>query len=399
MYGLFRIRWILLLASTPIFCKNIQEIRVSRSTIQSTIEFLASDQLNGRKSLSPGNKKARAWLIERMSHMGLKPAGNSPDSYEFAFHSGVNLIGILYPEGTAEAEPAILLSAHFDHIGAHCSRLPGASSEVCNGAADNAAGVAAALAVVEALRGRVERPVAIALWDHEENGMKGSQSFVFEPSIPLTSLKLLINLDVVGLNFLPGMERTHFVMGAETGGKELFHHLQAALATVDLDPLYLTYAFGHNRGDVTRFLEAGVHLPFVFFSDGDVEAYHTSADEMGTLNMEKVVEVADAAARLTLLAIREHTPYRYQPPDMSIGQVLPVYEDSASLRALYQDMLGVVEKEAAGSGEVEKIKGYLERLQNIVAAGAPSFSMAEAAFLGQAALEASAYSRTQAAQP
>jgi Zn-dependent M28 family amino/carboxypeptidase len=60
---------------------------------------------------------------------------------------------------------------------------------ICNGATDNAAGVAVVLAAGRAIRKlgtRPRRSVVLALWDAEEDGLLGSFYYVNNPLVPLS---------------------------------------------------------------------------------------------------------------------------------------------------------------------------------------------------------------------
>src|SRR5207253_4202264 len=119
---------------------------------------------------------------------------------------------------------------HYDHLDTRsnadgaCStgRPPGGA--VCHGATDNAAGVAAVVAIGRALR-RLPTPprrsVVLALWDAEEDGLVGSIYYVNHPAVPLASTVAYVNFDIQGANLLPSLRGTSFAVSAETGGSVL----------------------------------------------------------------------------------------------------------------------------------------------------------------------------------
>src|SRR5438309_596742 len=176
-----------------------------------------------------------------------------------------------------------MIGAHYDHLGTrsaadgscHARGTPG--GHVCNGATDNAAGVAATLAIGEALRSLPTPPrrsVILALWDAEEDGLLGSLYYVNNPVVPLANTVAYVNFDIQGANLLPSLRRTSFAVGPETGGAVLEDVLRAAVAAEGLGTRPLSYIFGQLRSDYANFVARQV--PTVFFSDATGGCYHTT---------------------------------------------------------------------------------------------------------------------------
>jgi len=297
-------------------------------TIQAVLLEIAGDDTEGRVCLSEGNALARTRLSARMASLGIRPAGTVPGSYDQPFYSGVNLIGVLEPEGMAGQPPRVLIGAHHDHIGRAdvygCLSRDGAASDICNGASDNAAAVAVVLAAVEAVVSEISAPVAVALWDAEEFGKLGSRHFVENPTFDTKALRLYINLDVIGTNLFIGAEEHTFAIGAESGGENLLEDLSAAAGVSPLRTHVLSTALGQGRSDHERF--RGV-LPFVFLSDGTGPSYHTTADEIHTVNVHKALETARIVGALVLRALDRPSGYSLEPVDPD----LPVFSDAVPL--------------------------------------------------------------------
>jgi len=80
------------------------------------------------------------------------------------YETGVNVIGVR--AGTADATHEVLLGAHYDHIAG------------CDGADDNATGVAATLELARVLTmASYPRTLVVACWDEEERGLVGSRAY------------------------------------------------------------------------------------------------------------------------------------------------------------------------------------------------------------------------------
>ena len=99
-----------------------------------------------------------------------------------------------------------------------------AGDTICNGATDNAAGVAATLAIGRAIATQSTPPrrsVILAFWDREEDGLLGSQFYTQNPLVPLAATVGYVNFDIQGANLLPSLRNTTFAVAAETGGARL----------------------------------------------------------------------------------------------------------------------------------------------------------------------------------
>ncbi len=118
----------------------------------------------------------------------------SSDRREFLSH---NIIGKL--PGTAPGAGAVLVLAHWDHLG-ECG-APGELDRICNGAADNASGVAMMLELARRLKAGppLERDVYFLATTAEEAGLLGIRSFVRNPPLPLGSIVAAFNLDMMAV--------------------------------------------------------------------------------------------------------------------------------------------------------------------------------------------------------
>ncbi|MEM7688319.1 MAG: M20/M25/M40 family metallo-hydrolase [Pseudomonadota bacterium] len=102
----------------------------------------------------------------------------------------------------AGAQPdtkAVLLLAHWDHLG--LCRPEGAPDRICNGAVDNASGVALMLELARRLAdaGPFERDIYVLATTAEEAGLLGAKAFAANPPVPLKSVVGAFNFDSVAL--------------------------------------------------------------------------------------------------------------------------------------------------------------------------------------------------------
>ena len=108
-----------------------------------------------------------------------------------------NVIGKL--PGKRPDQGAVLLVAHWDHFGT-CAQPP-AEHLICNGAIDNASGVAVLIEVARRLaKGpQLDRDVYFLATTAEELGLLGAQAFAENPPIPLPQIVAAFNIDSVAL--------------------------------------------------------------------------------------------------------------------------------------------------------------------------------------------------------
>jgi Zn-dependent M28 family amino/carboxypeptidase len=198
-------------------------------------------------------------LMDQAGHRGFKavPLGVQ---LEATVHSTIarsstsNLLG--RRPGRGLAREAVLIGGHYDHFGISA---PVNGDSIYNGAEDNASGTAAVLASAEAfVRSGVPtgRSIVFVAFTAEEAGLLGSQAFVAKPTIPLSRIAAILNLDVMNLY---GRTRDVSALGLDQsslGG--VFNRAAAAeglSVTVNQDALIRGSYF---RSDHFPFARAGI---------------------------------------------------------------------------------------------------------------------------------------------
>jgi hypothetical protein len=173
------------------------------------------------------------------------------------------------------ATQAVLLGAHYDHLGIG---RPVQGDSTYNGLIDNASGTAGMLAVAEAFVSsgvRSARSIYFVAFGAEEEGLLGSAALVRRPPVPLDSLAAMVNLD--GMNLFADT-RDIAALGAELSSLgDVFRAAAAAegyrISPPDA-PLMLEAARQSffDRSDHASFVRAGVPALFMYFG-GDVAGH------------------------------------------------------------------------------------------------------------------------------
>jgi Zn-dependent M28 family amino/carboxypeptidase len=172
---------------------------------------LASNEFEGRYVGSKGNEKAGQYISKVFKDIGLKPLLGKNYYVEYSqlvykYYGEIykndtgtnktlnNVVGVIKGK---DSKKAVVVSAHFDHLGY-------VNGKLIRGALDNASGVSALIKIANGLQAKSkEKPfdedIIFCAFNGEEEGLAGSRAFVEQ----ITSKKLYdniynINIDSIG---------------------------------------------------------------------------------------------------------------------------------------------------------------------------------------------------------
>ena len=165
-----------------------------------------------------------------------------------------NVIGIL--PGAKRPDETVFYTAHWDHLG-HCDPVDG--DGICNGARDNASGVAGLVALAEAQvkAGPAERTIAFMSVTAEEAGLLGSEYYAEHPIFPLAKMVGGVNMDVLNTD---GATKDFVITGY---GKSQFDDLVKPIAAAQgrvVEPEPDPERGGYYRSDHFSFAKLGVPM-------------------------------------------------------------------------------------------------------------------------------------------
>ena len=290
---------------------------INRSSAEATINFLASDELQGREAGFHGSRVTSEYIVSLLQWMGVSPLADSyfqpfdayrkerqkkgrlevhPDSIaklKQEVHQKLtmrNVLGMIPGKNTKEY---VIVGAHFDHLGID-PVLDG--DQIYNGADDNASGVSAVLQIARAFLAsgqQPERNVIFAFWDGEEKGLLGSKYFV--QTCPfLSQIKGYLNFDMIGRNNKPQQPKqvVYFYTAAHpVFGDWLKEDIRKY--GLQLEPDYRAWENPIGGSDNGSFAKVGI--PIIWYHTDGHPDYHQPSDHTDRLNWEKMIEITKAA--------------------------------------------------------------------------------------------------------
>jgi Tol biopolymer transport system component/Iap family predicted aminopeptidase len=225
-----------------------------------------------------------------------------------------NVIGRVAAGAKNKLPGAVLVGAHYDHLGmgGRYSLAPD-RQEVHPGADDNASGVAGILEAARALAARSSellRDVIFAAFSGEETGVLGSSYFA--RSKAMQRVLAMLNLDMVGRL----RQNRLNVLGAESA-EEWASVVDSACAEAAVE--CALGGEGYGPSDQTPFYAAGV--PVLHFFTGAHSDYHKPSDLPERINAAGAAQVAQVVARVAQnVAVREERlTYRAVPSPAPLG--------------------------------------------------------------------------------
>ncbi len=257
-----------------------------------------------------------------------------------------NVVALLPGSDSSDAREYVVVGAHYDHVGrGGPGSLAPKSTEIHNGADDNASGTAAMLELAEHYAERGERPkrsMVFAAFTAEESGLIGSNHFVDHPPVPLGKVAAMLNLDMVGrVN-----DETLFVGGQGTAASFERFMKEADAAS----PLQLKSIGKGGFGPSDHMSFAMKKVPVLFFFSGVHRDYHRPSDDVDKINFDGIGHVVKLGVDLVdrLLAMPKE-PY----VDASDAQGMQRTSSGGGSRAT----LGVVPEYASEDVKGVKISG------------------------------------------
>lgn len=202
-----------------------------------------------------------------------------------------NVIGMV--EGTDKKREAVVVIAHYDHLGEK-------DGKIYFGADDNASGTAAVMELAEAFAQaardghRPRRTVIFMCVSAEELGLYGSQFYSENPVIPLDSTFACVNIDMIGRVNPKLKDSSDYISGyayLSEDIREVSRKNSHLMAPGLADRMEFR---AHIRGDSDHYHFANHGIPSLFYFEGLHKDYHEPTDTPDKIlydRMEKIVRI------------------------------------------------------------------------------------------------------------
>jgi Zn-dependent M28 family amino/carboxypeptidase len=191
-----------------------------------------------------------------------------------------NIIGKLAGSDPQLKEQAVIIGAHYDHLGRSSEGAldPEKEGEIRNGADDNASGTSGVLELAQYFAAQSPRPrrsLIFTAFSGEELGLLGSAHYVNHPAVPLEQTVAMINMDMIGRM----KDSTLVVQGVGTAPQwppliERLHQQQFKLSLKKEGP---------GPSDHSSFYQK--NIPVLFFFTNQHEDYHRVTDDAEKINV------------------------------------------------------------------------------------------------------------------
>lgn len=300
---LFRAAFPLLLSACVSSSVSVPPPLFTTASLAAHVSYLADDRLEGRAPGTPGDRLATDYIADALETAGAAPVAESwfqPVTGaigEGAFESR-NVVGMV--PGRIDPDSYVLYVAHHDGQG-RCE-ADASGDDICNGAVDNASGVAILIEIARLFAADPpERSVIFLASAAEERGFLGSRAFIADPPVPLMSIRAVIGVDTLAAR---GYTRDVAILGA---GLTTLDPLVRQAAAADARRVVKSSGAQdfYARSDQYAFAEAGIPALFVsgLFAPGEGAfvgspyarlRYHRPADQADA-GIDYSGAIADAA--------------------------------------------------------------------------------------------------------
>lgn len=283
---------------------------ITESELKTHLDYIASDEMQGRETGSDGQKKSAKYIIDYYkknnipfpkganSYLQAIPAEFFVKAFSPKLPTSDNIWAFI--EGSDYPEEVLVITAHYDHVGMK-------NGEIYNGADDNASGtvglmsIANAFAKAKAEGNGPKRSVLILHVTGEEHGLLGSKYYVENPHFPLANTVANINIDMIGRSDVEHSagEQYVYVIGADKLSSDL--HIITEEANSLYTNIKLDYKY-NDFNDPNRFYYRSDHynfakngIPAVFLFNGVHEDYHQPGDTPDKIEFDKLAKRAQLA--------------------------------------------------------------------------------------------------------
>lgn len=316
-------RFCSLLIAAGISCAAFSQVsvggdtQITSSRLKAHLEFIASDEMEGRDTPSRGLDTATLYVATQLKLWGAKPAGDNGTFFQTIDLSQFdpnlknnprrfarNVVAIVPGTDPIMSKEYVAFGAHIDHLGINNGN---GEDKIFNGADDDGSGTVAILEIAHAmLTGPRPKRSTLFVWHiGEEKGLWGSSYFVDHPTVDLSKVVTQLNIDMIGRS-RPANDKNP-ANGVLTGPNEIYvvgstkmsTQLQKSSEILNRNYLNLKFNYKYDdpkdpeqifyRSDHYNYAKKGI--PIIFYFDGVHQDYHGLDDEVDRIDFDKMQKV------------------------------------------------------------------------------------------------------------
>jgi hypothetical protein len=251
---------------------------IDSTTLINHLAYLSSAAMNGREIATPGNQLAREHIVHIFDSLQIGNLGGSrlqPFPFGHDNQQGTNVMGVI--KGSADPTHYLAITAHYDHLGVR-------NGNIFYGTDDNASGTAALLTMMAYFKQHPpKRSLIFVAFDGEEKGLLGSKYFVAHCPIPLSSILVNVNMDMVSRNDSNEIYATGIYHTASL--KKYVDSIQP------FTPVVIRYGHDGQKPGAEDWTNQSDHFPFyqnnipyLYFGVEDHPDYHRPSDTFDKVN-------------------------------------------------------------------------------------------------------------------
>lgn len=206
-----------------------------------------------------------------------------------------NVVAFIEGEDENLKNEVLVLTAHYDHIGAH-------DGEVFNGADDDGSGTVALLEIAEAFQiaknqgNGPKRSILIMPVAGEEKGLLGSEYYSKNAIYPLSNTIANLNIDMIGRTDEFHTDPNYvYIIGSNMLSTDL--HDANEKANKEHVNILLDYKY-NTKNDPNRYYYRSDHynfavnnIPSIFYFSGIHEDYHKATDTVDKIDFDKLEKI------------------------------------------------------------------------------------------------------------
>ncbi len=173
--------------------------QITASSVATIMNFLASDELQGRNTGEEGLEKAAAYIEAIFKQHKIAPYFSSyKDHFSVNEMNTYNIVGVLEGNDPELKDEFIVIGAHYDHVGTGKAVN---EDTIFNGANDNASGTTAVVELAKyfAHAKTNKRSLLFALFSAEERGLLGSAHLAKKLKSQNFNLYTMVNFEMIGV--------------------------------------------------------------------------------------------------------------------------------------------------------------------------------------------------------